>query len=1247
MSRIRFVPLFLLLSVCAPAFAATHTWLGTVSNVVSDPGNWEGGVPTDDPEARIVFSGNAVRTEVLNDVAGLRVREMVFVGEFTLSGEPLAVGSGSIGTNDFSRAVVSCDIAVSGTLSLHGGQYTGTISGAGGLVVRNSVVLGGNTSNSYGGETRVEGSLVLRKSPGALAVPGNLVIETGGMVEAGTAEQISPAATVDLRSGARFFPRASQTIARIICAEGAEAIGGPEGPLTVHELVVNGKYIQAARLRLTSPVLDLPESGWISVRESSVPDGGLTVRGSGTLSWSGDVPAKVIVEGALASFNAPATDAVLKSGRVSGLAGSLTASGGQVEQFESRTDLRLGPGVTLIADEAADRIRLNGTFDPAGATLDVLNRGSSYTVPVIISNASKLPAASTFAGIPEGGTASNLFTVSYTGGDGNDVTVRRIDKLLPWLELESSPKPSYIGAPVTISATVGGLETTPTGSVTFTDADGRVLGTVTLTGGKASLPFTPREENPTVYVQYSGDPLYGPYDDGFVVLAGPRLPVITSIDPPSAVAGGGVTVTVRGEHFLPDMQVSVAPLQLVEQTTFVSSTELRATLDLRMLLQTVLQVTVVQPTHPSSQSNTMAFPVTAVSADAMITFGPQFVVGHVGKGAKTAWITSAGDRRPELVADPDQDGVVFWPRLPFEHVGVVDLASGRYEINVRDGSAPRPFPATAFTRDAAGNVTLLTLPAADSPRYSVLWVRRGTGAWAAVVEDGNDRDGIRNGQAVLSTAGMTALDTAPVPPAFAPGDLVIAMSSADAGVYAATLADNFDSTAPGQLAVLGATRTISENAGVVRLPVVRTNGTSGTVSVRYATAAVTATPGVHYTHTAGTVTFGPAEMVQWIEVPILDDAVWGGGSRMFRVVLSDAEGAALGGEAVFAVTIADDDPRPVVAYAGEAERHVFELDAPSSLPLDLTLTGATLVPATVDWYTTGGVVAHGRVTFAPGERFKSIQVPIPGDDVFHETDARIQVVFDADGAQVAQRLATIVVEEDDQRLVAVDSEPVFRSETAREAVILLAAPQAPFAISLDYETAEGTATAGADFTMVTGSVGFYSYETQKAILVPLVNDSELEGDETFTVRIRAGEKAQVTHGAVTVVIRDDELTERPAVSIGDTTIVEGDQGLVLAAFPVTLSAPSPYPVTVYYATADGAATEGPDYEPVRGTIGLAPGQTASTIWIPVRGDRTDEPDEMFTVRLTGTRNGDLGRDRAQAVIVDDDVPVSRRRVVRP
>lgn len=108
------------------------------------------------------------------------------------------------------------------------------------------------------------------------------------------------------------------------------------------------------------------------------------------------------------------------------------------------------------------------------------------------------------------------------------------------------------------------------------------------------------------------------------------------------------------------------------------------------------------------------------------------------------------------------------------------------------------------------------------------------------------------------------------------------------------------------------------------------------------------------------------------------------------------------------------------------------------------------------------------------------------------------------------------------------------------------------------------------------------------------------------------------------------------VSIRNHSVTEGDSGPRLSVFPVTLTAASPVPVTIDYATVDGTATAGTDYNAKSGTLTLQPGRTRAAITIVVRGDTAVERDETFTVELTGASGAAIADGRAVGTIRNDD-----------
>ena len=112
----------------------------------------------------------------------------------------------------------------------------------------------------------------------------------------------------------------------------------------------------------------------------------------------------------------------------------------------------------------------------------------------------------------------------------------------------------------------------------------------------------------------------------------------------------------------------------------------------------------------------------------------------------------------------------------------------------------------------------------------------------------------------------------------------------------------------------------------------------------------------------------------------------------------------------------------------------------------------------------------------------------------------------------------------------------------------------------------------------------------------------------------------------------------PAFQADDFTLEEGNDGRVDVDVTVTLSASTTRTVTVDYATEDGTATAGQDYESSSGTVSFSAGETSASIVVAVIGDRLDEDDETFALRFSNAANATLGTASVDGTITDDDEP---------
>ena len=75
-------------------------------------------------------------------------------------------------------------------------------------------------------------------------------------------------------------------------------------------------------------------------------------------------------------------------------------------------------------------------------------------------------------------------------------------------------------------------------------------------------------------------------------------------------------------------------------------------------------------------------------------------------------------------------------------------------------------------------------------------------------------------------------------------------------------------------------------------------------------------------------------------------------------------------------------------------------------------------------------------------------------------------------------------------------------------------------VTVDYATADGTASAGADYTAASGTLTFAAGETSKTVAVAALADTEAEGDETFTLTLSNASGATLGSAAATGTVAD-------------------------------------------------------------------------------------------------------------------------------
>ena len=428
----------------------------------------------------------------------------------------------------------------------------------------------------------------------------------------------------------------------------------------------------------------------------------------------------------------------------------------------------------------------------------------------------------------------------------------------------------------------------------------------------------------------------------------------------------------------------------------------------------------------------------------------------------------------------------------------------------------------------------------------------------------------------------------------------------------------------------------AEEGETVELSVTLSKASAGAVTVEYRTVAGTALAGTDYTAATGTLTFLAGSRREVIAVATIEDEL-AESDEGFTVELRAPSGATLRGDTGTG-TIVDDDTD---AGTGDALPELSIADATAeegeTVELSVTLSKASAGAVTVEYRTVAGTAlagtdytaAAGTLTFEAGERRATIEVATIEDEVAELDETFTVELSGPSGGVLGDRTGVGTIADDEAAPeVSIGDARVDEGGTAAFEVRLSVA--SAWAVTVGYATKDGTALAGADYTMTSGTLTFDAGTTVKTVEVRTTEDELDELDEVFTVELSGPSGAVLGDGTGVGTIGDDEAA--PEASIGDARVDEGGT----AEFEVTLSGASDRAVTVEYRTVAGTALAGTDYTAAAGTLTFLAGSRREVIAVATIEDELAESDEGFTVELRAPSGATLRGDTGTGTIVDDD-----------
>nr|WP_295865448.1 Calx-beta domain-containing protein [uncultured Chitinophaga sp.] len=501
------------------------------------------------------------------------------------------------------------------------------------------------------------------------------------------------------------------------------------------------------------------------------------------------------------------------------------------------------------------------------------------------------------------------------------------------------------------------------------------------------------------------------------------------------------------------------------------------------------------------------------------------------------------------------------------------------------------------------------------------------------------------------------------------------------GAATLTIADN-DDIAANKVLSAGNTTNAAEPATngnfTINLPLNVTAADDITVQYTLTGAAVN---GADYTIDATAIIPAGKNGVD-VPVNVTDDKIIEGDETVVMTLQSGQSAlfghlAASTTNSVATVTIADDDN-----IAGNRQLHIVKENDAAEPATDgkfmiLLPSGVTAAEDITVNYTVAGTAANGTdytdltgtVVIPANQPGVELPVIVKDDQVIEENETVIATLAGGNSAKfaftpdAAAATATVTILDDENttanRVISItrDGDAAEPSTNGAFVVSLPANLTASAAVTVNY-TIGGTATAGADYTALTGTIVIPQGQNRIIMTVSVTDDQIMEETENVTATITHGAAAGLgsftassTAGNAAVLIADnDNVAANKVLSVVKNTDAAepGTNGSFTISLPAGVTLTDD--VVVNY-TLSGTAGNGTDYTMSSHATILA-GQPDVTVPVTVTDDKIIEGNETVVLTLTDGKSLTFGNFTASAtngaatVTITDDDDIAANKLLR-
>jgi hypothetical protein len=447
------------------------------------------------------------------------------------------------------------------------------------------------------------------------------------------------------------------------------------------------------------------------------------------------------------------------------------------------------------------------------------------------------------------------------------------------------------------------------------------------------------------------------------------------------------------------------------------------------------------------------------------------------------------------------------------------------------------------------------------------------------------------------------------------------------------------------VAFSNATYTVSEAGGALTVTVVRTGALITQVGVGFGTADISATAGLDYRATNGTLVFPPNVRSKTFTVNITNDTIVEGDEQFQLQLFNPTNGVQLGAQSSALVTIVDNDFGGTINFS--TNNYVVS-EGGSNAVITLTRTGGIASGVTVELLVNNGTATAGVdysnisqvLTFNAGETSKMIPLRVYENTIVDGSRTVLLALNNATGgATIGVRdNATLTITDNDVGGVISFTRTNFsgfESGTNIYASVSRTGGKAS-GVTVDYFTQDGAAVDGVRYFATNGTVTFAANETNKIIPVGLINDTLPNGNQSFFLKL-ANPAGGATLGAwsnAVLTVLDDESSvafSSPNYSVDETagTITITVQRTGTLTVPATVN---------YSATAQSAQDHVNFIATNSGSVAFPVNTTSKTFTVPILHDTRVTGPLTFGLQLFNPTGGaQLGaQDNAQVTINEKD-----------